>query len=446
MITNKTYAVPYGSIVVDREARSRSNINPSAVADLAQSISNNGLIHTLLIELDTNKLIAGEHRLEAFRLLRESAAPCQFPEYENWTLIPCRYASDVTEAEVIVLELEENIKRSSMEWKDEAASIKQFHEMKSKLDGTWNITRTANALAMSLSQVSKFIQVGTALSDPKVAMASTFSAAYGVLERQRDRDISAELEDLTAVAMRSESTGDIPPPETEDFKSGIITTDFSEWCQTYSGPKFTLVHFDPPYGINHQKSDQGGAVDWGSYEDTPEIFWQLNSTLLENLPKLLSPGAHIFYWFSMNYYEALRSSLTAAGLTVNPFPLIWHKSDNSGILPDPKRGPRRTYETAFLCTWGDRYVVKSVSNSYAAPNTKTSHLSEKPESVLRHFFQMLVDEHTSVLDPTCGSGSALRAAESLGAKSVLGLELNPQFAEDARELLARSRILRGDMK
>jgi len=69
-------------------------------------------------------------------------------------------------------------------------------------------------------------------------------------------------------------------------------------------------------------------------------------------------------------------------------------------------------------------------------------MSEKPEPVLRHFFGMLVDENTVMLDPTCGSGSAVRAAESIGAKYCLGLEINPEFADLAREALKRSRNLK----
>jgi predicted RNA methylase len=55
---------------------------------------------------------------------------------------------------------------------------------------------------------------------------------------------------------------------------------------------------------------------------------------------------------------------------------------------------------------------------------------------------MLCDEHSSVLDPTCGSGTALRAAESLGASRILGLELNPEHVANARQLLRNSRLLR----
>ena len=66
-------------------------------------------------------------------------------------------------------------------------------------------------------------------------------------------------------------------------------------------------------------------------------------------------------------------------------------------------------------------------------------MSAKPEPVLRHFFRMFVDENSTVLDPTCGSGTALRAAESLGAAHILGIEVNKEFAERAAFAVEDSR-------
>jgi hypothetical protein len=49
--------------------------------------------------------------------------------------------------------------------------------------------------------------------------------------------------------------------------------------------------------------------------------------------------------------------------------------------------------------------------------------------MLEEFFRMFVDGTTSMLDPTCGSGGALKAAMSLDAADVLGLEKDKEFAE-----------------
>jgi DNA methylase len=100
--------------------------------------------------------------------------------------------------------------------------------------------------------------------------------------------------------------------------------------------------------------------------------------------------------------------------------------------------PRRIYETCLFGSRGDRKIVKSKANA-CFEQTVSGHLSVKPEPVLRHFFQMFVDENTIMLDPTCGSGSAVRAAEALGAPRILGIELDPEFTDRANIELAKSR-------
>jgi DNA modification methylase len=182
------------------------------------------------------------------------------------------------------------------------------------------------------------------------------------------------------------------------------------------------------------KSEQGSGSAHGTYEDTPEIYWSLVDTLLAHLDNFCEESAHLLFWFSMDYYTETLEKLSTR-FSVNPFPLIWHKSDGSGILPDPNRGPRRTYETALFASRGDRKIVRAVSNSVASPIQRGRHMSEKPQAVLGHFFRMLVDSHSAVLDPTCGSGSAIRAAVTAGAGRYLGIELNKEFADHADEVL-----------
>jgi DNA modification methylase len=118
---------------------------------------------------------------------------------------------------------------------------------------------------------------------------------------------------------------------------------------------------------------------------------------------------------------------------MNPKPLIWAKPDNKGILPDWRRGPRQIYETALFGSRGDRLIVRAKSNLVPAPTDQSEdHLSVKPIAVLHEFFEMFVDKSTRMLDPTCGSGTALRAAEALDAAYVLGIEVDKEFAERAR--------------
>jgi predicted RNA methylase len=102
-------------------------------------------------------------------------------------------------------------------------------------------------------------------------------------------------------------------------------------------------------------------------------------------------------------------------------------------MPDPKRAPRRSYEIALHITLGDRFLAKGKAASFAYPRNSDDkvHRSQKHAAVLAHFFEMFVDSSTLMLDPTCGSGSSVLTAHKLGAKQVLGLELDPEMRASA---------------
>lgn len=63
------------------------------------------------------------------------------------------------------------------------------------------------------------------------------------------------------------------------------------------------------------------------------------------------------------------------------------------------------------------------------------HPTQKPIKVLRPLVEAFCPEGGSVLDPFCGSGSTLIAAEQLG-RDALGIELDADHAETASLRLA----------
>ena len=149
------------------------------------------------------------------------------------------------------------------------------------------------------------------------------------------------------------------------------------------------------------------------------------------------------FWYSnrAEVEAATRAALLRIpGFSFFRFPLVWHKSDNAGFMTPGT--PRHVYETCLVGGRGDRPIVKYVSDCYSAPTDNSLHLSAKPEPMLRYFMGMFCDEHSRVLDPTCGGGSALRAAESLRAERVLGLEVSPEMARAANTELLKARALR----
>lgn len=413
------------SIIIDRDTRQRRELRN--VSDLAESIRQVGLINPPVVTRDMI-LVAGERRLEACRSL-------------GWTSIPVQFAEDLDKMSLHLIELEENVKREDLTWQEHNDAIAAYHILRSASTLEWSQARTAQELGINDSTVRKHLLVSAERqrTPEEFVDADKFTSALNIAQRKLERRKEGAERKLTATPLalrvpKAEGEPEAPP----DRKAGIINASFLDWsakvCEAPLFEPFNLIHCDFPYGVNvGDKKGQGNAQSRGQYVDTPDVYFELIDIFNTRLHSFCAPSAHLVFWFSMKFYRETVDLLTAGGWRVDPFPLIWHKSDNAGIIPDSNRGPRRTYETALFAHRGDRKIVKAVANSFSSPTTKEFHTSEKPEAVLRHFFRMVCDDTTRLLDPTCGGGMAVKVAESMGADYALGIEMNPEYAIAARQ-------------
>lgn len=429
-MTSGTFtSVPISSIFVDRENRQRREL--TGIEELAESIRRNGLINPIIITREDHKLVAGERRLAAHRHLGRLEIIAQFAE-------------DLDPVELELIELDENVKRVDLSWQDRVAATARYHELRKASEKEWSIDKTAEELGVSDGLIRKQLTVSEAIKDgvTEVADAPKFSTALNFAERRKERMKASAKRDLSAaitptIKTSVSSSEDLPEPEVKNLKNYLIQNgNFIEWSKTVQQTPFNLIHCDFPYGRSTgDKSGQSAAAGMGKYDDSEETYYTLLNNLVQTQDNFIAPSAHMIFWFSMYYYADTKAILEGAGWVVDYMPLVWHKTDNAGVIPDPKRGGRNTYETAFFCTRGDRKIVRPVAKSFAGPTTKLYHTSEKSRTMLAHFFRMTVDETTYMLDPTCGSGMSVRASVEAGATYSLGLELNPDFHASALENL-----------
>jgi ParB/RepB/Spo0J family partition protein len=411
--SGKFKSFPIGSIIVNRTDRQRRELN--GIEELAESIHRIGLINPVVVD-PGGVLVAGERRLTACRSL-------------GWTSIPVQFTTELSEYELQTIELEENVKRVDLPWQDQCLAIARFHQLKSVNEPDWNQDRTAQALGLVQASVSKHLAVAVeiAAGNEKVATADKFSVARNIVERNNERKKTSALSSAD-VAFSSALGVDKPAPAPV---IPILNCDFHKWQELYDGPRFNLIHCDFPYGINVGDSPRQNSAISDHYDDSADVYWALLDRLCSGMRNVVADSAHLIFWFSMEKYQPTLEMLDGMGWQVDPFPLIWHKSDNAGVAPDPQRKSRRTYETAFFCARGDRKLTQAgtKSNSFAYPGNRTDaiHVSEKPQPVLRHFLSMVCDEYSVLFDPTCGSGNALKVGLELKANAVLGLELSEEF-------------------
>src|SRR4030095_4400994 len=67
------------------------------------------------------------------------------------------------------------------------------------------------------------------------------------------------------------------------------------------------------------------------------------------------------------------------------------------------------------------------------------HPAKFPETLAREFIEFFTKRGQTVLDPMAGTGSALVAALRAGRNSY-GIELNPKYAEIAKQIIEEERV------
>lgn len=451
------------SAILIAEDRQRTELD---LTSLRSSIQRRGIITPIVVTSERQpRLIAGERRLRCALEL-------------GLAEVPVRWLEELDPIELQIIELEENIKRKALTWQEDIRATERIHRLYGERAASWTQARTADAIGLDQAWISRQLRVARDLEDPNVAKCGTTNEAYNLLMRRDERarasaldgllvqdegeegeanEAEAPMEELwngqakegalEALEIRPEPP--IAPPRPR-IATGILQADFSEWWRQWRGPKFNLLHCDFPYGIGlfnasgvraGSNRSQVGQDEGEAYEDDPETYERLVKELCEAINGgLTSSSCHLMFWFSNKWQiEQWTRGLFASRcpqVKWSQYPLVWLKTDNAGVAAIPSQQPRHIYEVALFGTIGDRPLVRLKSDAYAAQTDKSLHVSCKPAPVLRHFMEMLVDEHTTMLDPTCGSGTSVRAAESLGAKLAIGLELDQRMAE----LAERARV------
>lgn len=430
---------------------------------LLESVARRGIIQPIIAKR-SGEIVAGERRWNAAKLAGQTTAPV-------------RYTDQLDPLELRVIELEENLRRRELSWRDETKAIADIHQAYAVLarerGEKWSMKQSAQELRMDDSVMSTHLRVAEDLGSERITKSTSVREAYNVLARMDTRAAAEVMEAITEGAtgllnnaMFSDGTagamdvpgaennarttaapGTIAPPSAPSPPpEPVQCADFLTWAPTYTGQRFNLIHCDFPYGIEAFSGPQSGRDSHTTYDDSRDVYIALIEALCRNLDRLMASSAHLVFWLSADIkimHETIGMfAKLAPDLLFWQKPLVWHKTDNVGVLAKPGIEGRHVYEAALVASREDRPLVRSVSDCYGAPTDKRWHPSAKPEPVLRHFLAMFVDEHSRMLDPTCGGGSSLRAAESLGADSVLGLELSPEHAKNASLAMRQFRALR----
>jgi site-specific DNA-methyltransferase (adenine-specific) len=410
--------------------RQRRNFKPEAIAELAESIAANELLHAVVVDINNN-LIAGERRIRALKFLFSMGSPVK---YNGQLLprdhIPCTRIAEKSEEKIYEAELVENLHRVNLTVQEEADAIAKLHHLRRKQNPRHTVSDTARELSSTIDveeqaahlipgndrrRVSEALLISEYSHDPRVAQAKSRKQAISAVDKIKREEHAKRIAVEFREKPEHKTLHDIRHCSAEDLLSSLPSTSVG------------LFLTDPPYGINAQEFGTQTSLNH-QYNDTPEEWRELMLLSAEEMYRVGEEQCHAYIFCDYLRFPELRDIFTNAGWVVWRRPLFWYKGPSAGMLPYPDHGPRYSYETILFANKGHRPVeLRGLPDILHHPRKKhTRHAAEKPPTLFHDLLRRSLSPGGIVCDPFMGCGPILPAANALPAK-VIACDLSQTF-------------------
>lgn len=419
-------------------------------------------------------LVAGETRFLAMSSLHRSEIPFNHNSRQvPHDLLPVTDTGDeASYRELFEAEFYENHERSDLDWADQTRALAMIHKLKQQEDPAITKKQSAQEISEAMgegagtspsrvrTQLTQAITVAPHLEDPAISNARNQTEAYNLVMRREADALQAErirrrqaliekqqaeegpkpkpvvlqtADDLIASMPIPKGKQALPTPSPKSASAlqfHVLHGDCVEVMKTLPDRTFDLILTDPPYGVGVHKTMRNKVAEHHNYEDTPENAKHILTAILREGHRITKNKANIYIFTDIDRWQFLQDTAKRHGWVPWRTPLIWQKSEYEGVSPWQRSGYIRTYDIIFWATKGqagirtprlDIFNYKKVSRGHRV------HGAEKPIDLLESLINDSTIPGDYVLDPCCGSGSALVAARDQ-TRSAMGIEADENYA------------------
>lgn len=410
--------------IIIKPERQRQEFDPHYIQELAASIADTRLIHPLVVrkEGDQIVLVAGECRLKALDICWNFGQEVRcgtriIPERQ----VPCTFLGEIDPLLAYEIELEENVRRRDINWKEKATATRRLYELRGvQADRKGASPPTPASIAVEVTGTSEGqyqenirqdLILSQHLANPVVAAAKTRKEAFKALKRDEDNRRHAEL---------GRSVGATFTAAMHTLRKG----DCLEVMKELADASFDVILTDPPYGIDAQDfGDSGGKAQAHFYDDSEATFYPMMEAAFKELTRLTKPEAHLYMFCDIDRFHFLRTLAEANQWAPFRTPLI---AVNPTAMRTPwvDGGPQRKYQLVLYARKGNKPVTRIYSDVLTHPSdTNLGHQAQKPTALYRDLPIRSVRPGDSILDPFCGTGTIFPAAHELKVRAT-GIELD----------------------
>lgn len=439
------------------------------IEDLAESLEHNGLIQPVVLapkgygmpsdagDIDGIEmkfsLIAGGRRLHALRHLGVTEL------HHGVTSTPGTYGfllkgEPGTELTNLLTEIAENLDRENLDWRDECRALVRAARLvrqDAHAKGHMIVLRDLGAV---LGCGYHNLKTAEAIHDDLVANPQDYAtvtglrAAMSVLLKKNTVFLQAELaKRLIQTGVKKLDEGQLGPNPQEGKMSATeakavfeaTTIPLTSRFHLTNGLAWMMTH---PASVDHIICDPDFAVDKdrlaaGATQSATGVAQNSVSQSLAELEQFLHLAyetlrdrGFLVFFYDLDHHEKCQSWATAAGFSVQRWPLVWHKIGHRGNA-NPQSNFTKNIEYAMVCRKGGAVLAISPQESsifaHAADGAtrEYGHPFAKPHGLWTDIYKAVAIQGQTVLDPFVGSGSSVIPALDFGL-SPIGCEVQEQ--------------------
>jgi ParB/RepB/Spo0J family partition protein len=426
----------------DIKVENRQRLDLGDINSLAASLAQYGLIQPIVINQE-RRLIAGGRRLAAAKHLA-------------WETISVVYRETLSQDELHILELEENIKRLDETWQEKCLHVKTIHDLKHKLAAvdlkSWGQRETGEMLGVSAANINFSLQMARLLEveldenkkvkeNARYWLCDSLNAAWKLWMRDeqdaalaelasRQADSTSELvfikeeptpyepEDLDLERARYEANPHNTMPFEEYWKEKLVLDAQSRAIlpivhlsrQLILGDSIDFMHCnldafnhvitDIPYGIDmdmlNQQNLHGQMSDIDTVEKLHDV--EYNKVLIAQFfPAAFActkEHAFVVTWCDQMLWQLMYYHAIEAGFAVQRWPITWYKT---GPCMNQCAGYNTTKDTeiAIVCRKPGTTIMRQPNTSVvvAGPDELTAQIRH-PFAKPRAVWDFLTDAFT----------------------------------------------------
>lgn len=433
--------------------------------ELALSIAEQGLIHPLTIDKDRN-LIAGGRRFAAITTKLPTDHPLRLG-------IPCYVKDCAGKVHLRMMELEENLRRKEMDWKERVKSIAEIHQLnkfEKTLNGeTWTQKATGELLNLSTGNVSNCVEMDRLLRDTNhpIQKAESLSDAFRILVQMKEDEMNKYNSSFAEQILQTSSSpvqvptsqgalepgqalsmdslleglgldGDQPPAVVTSVPGETVQRptmkiqlsrylmlgDCREHMAKMKPESIDHVITDPPYAIDmaylNQSNPHGSMQNIERTEEEHDVEENLDllTTSIPLIYQILKPQSFFIFWYDNVHWQFLRDLCEKVGFKVQRWPLVWVKTSRCMNQMAQYNFTKAT-EFAMVCRKGSVVLNSPQGTNYWIGNNdddkaKYGHPFVKPEPLWRWLIGAAAVKNQIIYDPFNGVGSCTLAAAKAG--------------------------------